>query len=98
MVSSSPTENQQLQLLRKCVLSFFLDSVLVGMSHRGYADWIEGINVLVLKLGLAQSPFFFFPQVLTSHSGSEEGLEDAAMVTSILPNGTLGPGHLFCWH
>ena len=46
-------------------------------------------NVLVLKLGLAQSPFFF-PQVLTSHSCSEEGLEDAANVLLQLSRGDPG--------
>lgn len=44
-------------------------------------------NVLVLKLGLTPSPF---SQVLTSHSCSEEGLEDAANVLLQLSRGDPG--------
>lgn len=44
-------------------------------------------NVLVLKLGLIPPPF---SQVLTSHSCSEEGLEDAANVLLQLSRGDPG--------
>ena len=45
-------------------------------------------KVLLLQLGL--TPFPFFSQVLTSHSCSEEGLEDAANVLLQLSRGDPG--------
>lgn len=79
MVSSGLTENQ-LQLSVEVSLS---TSEMPELETKR-----QGGHGLISHLGV--SPFTFFFQVLTSHSCSEEGLEDAANVLLQLSRGDPG--------